>query len=252
MFLVKLLGVTAIMVSYAMFMPLLRLFMSQHKLFEVSRWVSVLGLKVLGGRLRCVRPPIDLKPSALYVVNHASYVDVLVIMSQINGSFVTSIEIKQTPGLGLLCKVGGCSFTERRSIWNLPQEVADLTKMLEAGYNVILFPEGTTTPGTYLREFKSSLIEAAARAGRPIVPAFINYTAVNGRKPLLEDRDYVCWYGTMDFVPHIIRLCTLKSIDVEIGFLDPIDVSPKGDRKAKSKLARAKIAEEFRPMCEPG
>src|SRR5687768_13973630 len=46
--------------------------------------------------------------NALYVGNHLTYIDVLLISSCIPACFVTSTEIKHTPGLGLICRMAGC------------------------------------------------------------------------------------------------------------------------------------------------
>ncbi len=189
-------------------------------------------------------------PPALYLSNHLSYLDAIAIFSQIDAVFITSTEIRDTVGLGHICKMANCIFVNRRSIWGLKSEVQTVSSALKAGYNVVLFPEGTTTSGHKIGNFKSSLVEGAVIAHRPVVPVTINYTAFNGREPLLEDRDYYCWYGTMNFIPHIVRLCTIDSMGIELTTSQPLyPFGWSGDRKKMTKHTKKIIEREYLPVA---
>ena len=105
----------------------------------------------------------NIPKNGLIVANHLSYLEVLALQIASPSIFVTSKEIERTPFLGSLCKRSGCLFVNRRSIWNLPSETTEIESALSRGFNVTLFPEGTTTDGFSLLPFRSSLLQAAKK-----------------------------------------------------------------------------------------
>ncbi len=130
-----------------------------------SRW----GLWVLRVRVN----PIGLEQarahgSALYVGNHLSYMDVLAISSVVPACFVTSMEIKEAPGLGLICQMAGALFVERRNKMNIHNEVREITEGLQHGANVAIFPEATSTNGEQILRFR----RCTWRRSIPGVPSF--------------------------------------------------------------------------------
>jgi 1-acyl-sn-glycerol-3-phosphate acyltransferase len=54
-------------------------------------------------------------PGRLMAANHMGYLDVLALASTYPCLFVTSVEVKEMPFLGLLTQMGGCLYVERRS-----------------------------------------------------------------------------------------------------------------------------------------
>lgn len=214
---------------------------------RLTRYFSAIVLKVFSIKVRAQLNP-RVKP-CLYVCNHLSYLDAIAVFSQIDAVFITSTEMRDAPGLGALCKMGNCLFVDREQIWNLPHEIEAITRSLKAGFSVVLFPEGTTSAGHYLKEFKSPLLQAAVDAQCQVVPLALNFSKFHKRSPLLEDRDYYCWYGTMEFLPHLFRLCTIKSIEVtltELTALRPKAVA--GYRKTLTRRSKSLINDHFRPI----
>jgi lyso-ornithine lipid O-acyltransferase len=80
---------------------------------------------------------------------------------------------------------------------------------------VTLFPEGSTSPGDGLMEFKKTLLESAVRSRCRVLPVAIKYLAVDGARYDESTRDTVAWYGDMTFFPHLVRLAATKSIEVD-------------------------------------
>jgi len=97
-----------------------------------------------------------------------------------------------------------------------------LQEYLHAGKSLILFPEGTSTDGTIVQPFKSSLFEAAADHADsnpiPIQPVTVAYTHQNGQKMNQAMRDHYAWYATMPFLGHFLKLQILKKVDVKVHF----------------------------------
>jgi 1-acyl-sn-glycerol-3-phosphate acyltransferase len=167
----------------------------------------------------------------LVVSNHLSYIDVLIISSLLPSVFITSVELKHTFLLGMLARLSGCLFVERRKPLRLKQEINDITRVLDQGFSVVLFPEGTTSNGDRVHPFKKSLFDAAVSARAGILPLRLRYTKVNGKALTPRNRDSVFYYGGVTFFRHFPRLLSLKSVEVNVLPLKAIEVRAHASRK---------------------
>jgi 1-acyl-sn-glycerol-3-phosphate acyltransferase len=165
---------------------------------------------------------VDKNQNCLIVSNHLSYLDVLIIASRFPSSFVTSVEVKNTAGLGLITKMAGCFYVERRSRANLGGEVGELSEALKFGCNVVVFPEATSTNGEGVLKFKRPLFEAAIQTKKSVLPVTINYKQISDQNLSTANRDFVCWYGDMKFLGHFWKLIGQTSVDIELVVHAPI------------------------------
>lgn len=185
----------------------------------------VWALRVLDVRVGQIKQEgFNNKKNYLIVSNHLSYIDILVINSVMPSCFVTSHEIRESNGLGLLTKVAGCIFVERRNRLKLDVEIDELTKALNLGINVCVFPEATSTNGERVLPFKRSLFKASINARTSVLPVTLNYTSIGGEQITPNNRDLIFWYGEMSFLPHLWNLCGLGQIDCRLEFHRSIDV----------------------------
>ena len=97
------------------------------------------------------------KRKTLFVSNHISYLDIIVYGSQINTIFVAKSEIKKWPIINKLCSTAKTIFVERNNIRSLRNQISLIEKSLQKGSNVLFFPEGTSSDGSKVLGFKSSL-----------------------------------------------------------------------------------------------
>ena len=176
------------------------------------------------------QPGTNRKPR-LVVANHVSYVDVLVIASLMPSVFITSVELKQTALLGMLARFGGSLFIERRKPSYLKREIAEISRLLEDGFTIVLFPEGTTSNGTVVQPFKISLFDAAISAKADILPICLRYTTVNGEPVSSLNRDAIFYYGGISFLKHFPKFLSLKSATVEATALKLIEPCEQSSRK---------------------
>ncbi|HEC68854.1 MAG TPA: hypothetical protein ENI31_01005 [Candidatus Omnitrophica bacterium] len=78
------------------------------------------------------------------------------------------------------------------------------------------------------------------------MPLVIRYTRINSQ-PLNEfNRDLVYWYGEMRFMPHLLSLLGLRSIEIEIQVGNPFEVvassvNLSSQRKELSRKCRGAI-----------
>jgi 1-acyl-sn-glycerol-3-phosphate acyltransferase len=175
-------------------------------------WARAL-LRILGVRLHVEGTPPS--PPFLLVSNHLSYLDVLVLAAIARPVFVSRADVADWPFAGRLAKSVGTIFVNRDLKRDLTRVAADIEDRLGRGLGVVLFAEGTSTDGTDVLPFKPSLLEPVARAARPAHYASLAYETPHDAPPA---RDAVCWWGEMEFAPHLRGLLGIRRIDAHVTF----------------------------------
>ncbi|MGZ3653258.1 MAG: lysophospholipid acyltransferase family protein [Bdellovibrionota bacterium] len=232
---------------------LLRLLFSGDKLRSVRNHLvqrlarvalAVLGVEVKMEGAENWRP----RQTYLAVSNHLSYLDILLFASVRPLCFVSTVEVKRTKILGKLTDAAGCVYIDRRSRENLAAEVGIISAALKGGHSMIFFPEGTSTNGSSVLPFKRPLFAPAIEAGVPVLPAVLQPTEINGEPVTHANRDRICWYGDMEFAPHLLALAGLRSVKVTLKFLPEIPVSPATSREELVQAAQTAISKVFQPF----
>lgn len=221
---------------------------SRRRARMIGRY-SAMGLWVLGVEVICRGQPTG--GGSLYVGNHLSYLDVLIISAESPTVFVTSEEIRETPGLGFLCELGGCLFVERRSRARLTAEVGEITQALGCGVNVTVFPEATSTSGESVLRFRRPLFQSAVDSQRQVVPFCLNYESIDGARTNISTRDTVCWYGDMEFLAHLWALTAHRRIRVRLDWLDVIQPGLQSTPEILAEASHRQVANCFQPFQRP-
>ena len=181
-----------------------------------------------------------------YACNHVSWLDILVLQSILNISFVAKSEVKHWPFFGFLAKIADTIFIDRRVLAAKSQQ-GDLIKAMRTGKVICFFPEGTSTDGSYVLPFKSSLFEVFTSqeiedSSRVMVqPIALVYSREdNARSTTLG------WWGDMNLISHIFDIvATVKSGKVKVFFEEPIDAKKIGDRKKLALAAELVVKKRF-------
>lgn len=173
----------------------------------------------------------------LIISNHLSYIDVFIIFSLVPSVFVANSELKEEFLLGSVTRYAGGIFVERRNRTKLSEEIDLISDLLDDGFNVVLFPEGTTSNGDGVLPFKNPFITAAIRSVVDIVPVCVKYRRLDGEDINLTNRDDIYYYGDAKFFDHALRLLSHKTVDAEMFELEKIEVKPENTRKELSNLA---------------
>lgn len=113
----------------------------------------------------------------LLVSNHLGYLDVLVYGSVIHGTFLSKAEVAHWPLLGPLTRAAGTLFVERDSARSTAAANRQIAAELEAGRQVLIFPEGTSSGGNRVLPFQSPFFDAPQRTGAPVWAAAVAYRA---------------------------------------------------------------------------
>lgn len=177
----------------------------------------------------------------LIVANHLSYLDILILASLTPSVFVTSVELGNTAVLGLLSKLGGSIFVERRNPASLKKEIETISQALSDGFSVVLFPEGTTSNGDRVRPFKMSLFDAAVRSKSDVLPVCLRYRKIDGSAITPENRDALFYHGGVTFFQHAPRLLALRSIEVDVVPLAAVHPDMRRTRKELTALCHHAI-----------
>jgi 1-acyl-sn-glycerol-3-phosphate acyltransferase len=199
-----------------------------------ARWVfRLIGVHVTAEGTPPTRPHV-------LVSNHLSYLDILALWNFAEGLFVSKAQVARWPFFGRLTQIGGTIFIDRTKKSDLPRVRALANKRLDEGWGLIFFPEGTSTPGYDLLPFKPGLFSLVLDSGKPVHVASICYATPAGSPPASEA---VCWWGDMEFFPHLYRLLQIPRIEARVRFHpEPV---PAAHRKELATAARDRCAEIF-------
>jgi lyso-ornithine lipid O-acyltransferase len=201
----------------------------------------IVGLRV---RVRGARVASD---PALFVANHVSYLDIVVLGSLVDAGFVAKAEVAAWPLIGLLARIGRTVFVQRRAAYCAAQRNA-LAERLRAGDSLILFAEGTSSDGGRVLPFKSALFAAVERSpGGPAIrvqPVTIAYARLRGGLSIdYALRSLYAWYGDMALAPHLWAVLGLPGALIEVRFHAPLVAAEFGSRKALARHAERQVAD---------
>jgi len=174
-----------------------------------------------------------LPPGGLIVANHLSYLDIMLIGAAVPCVFVSKREVRSWPIVGLLASLGGTIFIDRGSSASTANVAAQMASLLAQNVSVLLFPEGTSSDGSAVQRFHSSLFEPAARGGIPVTAAAIGYTA-----PGHSESD-LCYYGDIHFAPHLLQTLGVRGIAGAIAFAPTCPAYP--DRRTAAAATWAQV-----------
>lgn len=111
----------------------------------------------------------------VFVSNHRSSLDILVMLAHLEGKFVSRGDLSQWPVIGPLARKSGMLFVEREDRRSAANVVQAMIGRVESGVGIIIFPEGTTFPGDEVRPFKPGAFAVARRTSCELVPVGIAY-----------------------------------------------------------------------------
>jgi 1-acyl-sn-glycerol-3-phosphate acyltransferase len=143
----------------------------------------------------------------LFVANHISYIDPIIILREVNAHVVAKSEVRRWPLVGLAGRMAGTIFVNREHKASRLKTALTIRESLESGNSILVFPEGTTTSGEHTLSFKPRSFESAIAAGVPVQPIAIQY----------EDKE-AAFTGDQTFLPHFFRLFRRKTIEAKLTF----------------------------------
>jgi 1-acyl-sn-glycerol-3-phosphate acyltransferase len=166
------------------------------------------------------------------VANHVSYVDGIVLGSIFPILFVSKREVKKWPIIGQWNVLCGTIFINRQRKALVGTLIRELTRKLKQEANILLFPEGTSTNGEKMLPFQTAPLAAPLRSRSIIVPVTVTYKTIDELPVNSSNRDFIYWYGDMEFVSHFWRLLAVRSAEVLLTIQPKIECFRYADNSA--------------------
>jgi 1-acyl-sn-glycerol-3-phosphate acyltransferase len=202
-----------------------------------GRWWPRVFLSAIG-MIAGLHIRIEGKPArgALLLANHVSWLDIPALAHATGTAFVAHDGLAAFPFLKWLCEMNDTVFVARTDRSSIAAQVQQVRAAMDQRGSLTLFPEGTTSDGTSLLPFKSSLLSALdpLPPGAVVQPVLLAY----------GDAARIAWVGEEHGVDNFKRiLARLRPVRLTMVFLMPLDSPALADRKAISAAARARIVE---------
>jgi 1-acyl-sn-glycerol-3-phosphate acyltransferase len=178
----------------------------------------------------------------LFVANHISWVDIHAINSLLPVRFVAKLEVRNWPVFGYLVRKSGTIFINRTRQRDAARVVQIASNALKLRDNLCVFPEGTTTEGTQVLPFKSSLIQAAIDANTIVIPVAIRYAQPDGSLNLAA-----AYAGETTMVESMLAFIHMRTPTVHLHFCQPI-LAREMSRQALAELAHTEITQVLSPI----
>ena len=198
------------------------------------RFLARVG-RAAGMRARVVGEPLC--THVLFLANHQSWLDIMLIAGASGAAFVSKEEVARWPVIGWLASLNKTIFVARTQRGAVRDQADALRVALESGQPVALFPEGTTSGGTEVLPFRASLLASLfpPPPGVRVQPVAIDYGPAGSE---------IMWVGEEAAAANAKRVLSRRgTAEVTLHFLAPIDPAAAGDRKVLAQASRAEILE---------
>jgi lyso-ornithine lipid O-acyltransferase len=171
----------------------------------------------------------------LFVANHLSWLDILILAGATGTRFVAKAEVQGWPVIGWLATLNDTVYVARAERGRVHEQAERVRAALSEGKPVTLFPEGGTNPGGRIGPFRASLLSALLPPlpGVKLQPIVLDYG---------PEACTVAWPDANDTGTEAMRILALPGRrKVVIRCLEPIDPATLPDRKALATAARAEM-----------
>jgi 1-acyl-sn-glycerol-3-phosphate acyltransferase len=175
----------------------------------------------------------------LFVSNHLSWLDIMLIAGASGAAFVSKDDVARWPIIGWLASLNKTIFVARTQKGAVRNQADALRTALASGQPVALFPEGTTEGGIEILPFRASLMASLFPPlhGVKVQPVALDYG---------EAAHDIAWTNKEAAGANVKRVLSRRgTIPVTISFLEPIDPADIADRKTLADTARKEILAEL-------
>ena len=211
----------------------------------------------LGGIKVVVHGQVSKKRPLMIVSNHISVFELATFPCVFKGSFIAKKEMENWPLVGWVAKKFGVIFVDRR-----PSHARDALSVVQQAvqtvqYPMILFPEGTTTNGAYVKPFKSTLFNFVENSNITVQPVAMHYRYKDGS--VIDEQtmaDHFAYFDNakVDMGPHckrersafgqVFHIMMLGGFTVEITMLPPPPLTGL-DRKQIAEVLQQQVSAKY-------
>ncbi len=138
-----------------------------------KHWLKYIGYPIMNIQVEMEGSPLD--EPAIYVSNHRSFADPVVICGYLDAYIIAKAEVGDYPIISTGAKLTGVIFVKRENKASR-YEVRDMMiDTIHKGYNVLVFPEGTVGVQKQTLDFRAGTFHEAAQNNIPIVPIAVEF-----------------------------------------------------------------------------
>ncbi len=179
------------------------------------------------------------KRGAILLVNHVSWIDIPAVAAATGAAFVGHDGLAAMPLLKWLCAMNDTVFVARHDRSSVQAQVAAVRTAIRDTGALAIFPEGTTSDGTGLLPFKSSLLSALEPLpdGIAIQPVLLDFGA---------EAAELSWIGVEHGLDNFIRiLARRRPVRLTVKFMPVLTGPALTNRKTIAAAAREAMLREL-------
>lgn len=171
--------------------------------------------------------------ATLWVGNHVSWLDIVVLGAQSPLTFVAKSEVGMWPIVGFLARRTGTLLVRRGDAASTRRAAESMAWLLRQKRRVMLFPEGTSTAGDTVLRFHARLFQPAVLVGATVQAVAVVYRG--------DAAGIVPFVGEDAFLPHLWRLLGASAVLADLTFCDPVSAAG-GQREAVARRTLQQVA----------
>tara|TARA_B100001059_G_scaffold197280_1_gene202628 strand:+ start:1539 stop:2312 length:774 start_codon:yes stop_codon:yes gene_type:complete len=135
-------------------------------------WMKYLSI-ILGLKIKIIGQ-ID-TTADLYVSNHVTYLDIIILNKLLPVNFIAKNEISKWPIIGSLASKTGTLFIKRGDNIASTKMITEMQDRFKLNNKIIFFPEGKIGNGRRVKKFHSKLFKSIENKNMTIQPIAIRY-----------------------------------------------------------------------------
>ncbi len=169
------------------------------------------------------------------LANHVSWIDIPAIAATSGAAFVAHDGLAEQSFVRWLCTMNRTVFVARHDRASVHLQVERVRAAVQNAGVLAIFPEATTSDGTGLLSFKSSLLSALdpPPQGVAIQPVLLDYG---------PEAAGIAWVGTEPGLDNFLRiLARSRKVELTVHYLEPLTGDALANRKTMAAAARAAI-----------
>lgn len=205
-----------------------------QKQIRIQQWSAQL-LNICGMGMVVTGEAVPSVTGRLWVANHISWLDMFAINAIVPMRFVAKADVQTWPIIGWLAQRADTIFMQRHNRRAAMAANRSISAALTAAANIAIFPEGTTTDGSHIQAFKSSLFQAAIDAHASVQPLLLQYVLDGG-----ASNKAAAYCGDTSLWQSLCALLQQPHSQVRIHLLPTINTQGL-DRQQLCQLAQAQL-----------
>lgn len=151
------------------------------------------------------------KRPSIIVANHRNFVDV-VIFKWIDAFIIAKAEIASYPVINKGAEISGIVWVKRQSRKSRADTKSKISEIIDNGYHLCLFPEGTTNRGSRVLPLKKGSFTVAAEHNIPVIPVTLEF----------RDKKDI-WYADESMIQLFLKQFSKWRTEVKVVFGEPLE-----------------------------